>query len=87
MLSTKNLPLATAYRKTAPELIGPLPITKGFYATDNYTVTYLTNSTFTTTSMLNTSNLTSPTMIKNSQTARIPNLDHYRSLKMKTDTK
>ena len=39
MLSTKNLPLATAYRKTAPEFIGSLPITKAFYATDNYTVT------------------------------------------------
>ena len=39
MLSTKNLPLATAYRKTAPELIGPLPITKAFYAMENYTVT------------------------------------------------
>ena len=39
MLSTKNLPLATAYRKTAPEFIGPLAITKAFYATDNYTVT------------------------------------------------
>ena len=39
MLSTNNLPLATAYRKTAPELIGPLPVTKTFYATDNYTVT------------------------------------------------
>ena len=39
MLSTKNLRLATAYRKTAPELIGPLPITKAFNATGNYTVT------------------------------------------------
>ena len=39
MLSTKNLPLATAYRRTAPEFIGPIPITKAFYATDNYTVT------------------------------------------------
>ena len=41
MLSTKNLPLTTAYRKTAPEFIGPLPITKVFYATDNYTVPLL----------------------------------------------
>ena len=39
MLSTKILPLATAYWKTALEYLGPLPITKAFYATDNYTVT------------------------------------------------
>ena len=39
ILSIKYLPLATAYRKTAPEFIGPLPITKASYATDNYTVT------------------------------------------------
>ena len=38
MLSTKNLPLETAYRKTAPEFIGPLPIIRAFYATDNYSV-------------------------------------------------
>ena len=36
MLSTTNLPLATAYRKTAPEFIGPLPISKAFYGTDNH---------------------------------------------------
>ena len=39
LLSTKTLPLATAYRKTAAQFIGPLTITKAFYATDNYTVT------------------------------------------------
>ena len=37
MLSTKTLPLATAYMKTAPEFIGPLRIVKAFYSMDNYT--------------------------------------------------
>ena len=39
IISTTNLPLTTAYRKTAHEYIGPLPITTAFYAMDHYTVT------------------------------------------------
>jgi hypothetical protein len=39
LLSTKNLPLATSYRKTAPEWIGPLTIIKSYPQTDNYTIT------------------------------------------------
>jgi hypothetical protein len=38
LLSTKNLPLATAYRKTAPEWIGPITISKANHQTDNYTL-------------------------------------------------
>jgi len=38
LLSTKNLPLSIAYRKTAPEWVGPMPVTATYYLTDNYTV-------------------------------------------------
>ena len=37
LLSTKNLPLATSYRKIAPEWVGPLTITAAYPQTDNYT--------------------------------------------------
>ena len=36
LLSTKNLLLATAYKKTAPQWAGPFRITKAHPATDNY---------------------------------------------------
>jgi hypothetical protein len=36
LLSTKNLPLATAYKKTAPQYAGPFLITNTYPATDNY---------------------------------------------------
>ena len=38
LLSTKNLPLATSYRKTSPEWIGPLTIISYNPDTDNYTL-------------------------------------------------
>ena len=38
LLSTKNLPLATAYKKTAPQWARPFQITKAYPATDNYTL-------------------------------------------------
>ena len=39
LLSTKNLQLATAYRQTAQEWIGPYTISEANYETDNYTLT------------------------------------------------
>ena len=36
LLSTRNLPLATAYNKTAPEWIGPYPVIEAFHDTENY---------------------------------------------------
>ncbi len=38
LLSTKNLPLASAYPKTAPEFVGPFTITATYPQTDNYTL-------------------------------------------------
>ena len=38
LLSTKNLPLATSYRKIAPEWLGPLTITSAYQQTGNYTL-------------------------------------------------
>ena len=38
LLATKKLPLATAYRKTVPEYIVPMPITAAYPVTDNYTI-------------------------------------------------
>ena len=38
LLSTKNLPLATSYRKIAPEWLGPLTITSAYQQTRNYTL-------------------------------------------------
>ena len=38
LLSSKNLPLATSYRKIAPEWLGPLTITTTYPQTDNYTL-------------------------------------------------
>ena len=38
LLATKNLPLATAYQKTAPEYIGPISITAAYPVIDNYTI-------------------------------------------------
>ena len=38
LLHTKNLPLATSYRKIAPEWLGPLTITAAYPQTDNYTL-------------------------------------------------
>ena len=38
LLSTKNLPLATSYRKIALEWLGPLRITAAYPQTDNYTL-------------------------------------------------
>ena len=38
LLSTRNLPLATAYPKTATEYAGPFTITQAFPQTDNYTL-------------------------------------------------
>ena len=38
LLSTKNLPLATSYRKIASEWLGPLTITAAYPQTDNYTL-------------------------------------------------
>ena len=41
LLSTKNLPLATSYRKTSPTWIGPLTIISANLDTDNYTLELL----------------------------------------------
>ena len=38
LLSIKNLPLATSYRKIGPEWLGPLTITATYPQTDNYTL-------------------------------------------------
>ena len=38
LLSTKNLPLATAYPKTAPEYAGPFTIIASYPHTENYTL-------------------------------------------------
>ena len=38
LLSTKNLPLATAYKKTTPQWAEPFRITMAYLATDNYTL-------------------------------------------------
>src|SRR4029077_16786087 len=38
LLSTKNLPLATSYRKTAPAWVGPFKIIRTHPITDNYTL-------------------------------------------------
>ena len=44
-LSTKNLPLATSYRKIAPEWLEPLTITAIYPQTDNYTLRLLDDLT------------------------------------------
>ena len=45
LLSTKNLPLATSYRKIAPAWLGPLTITAAYPPTDNYTLRLPNNLT------------------------------------------